>query len=205
MRARAATTFLAVIASTTLAFAAGEENREQGPHQHGHGSLEIAFEKSAVSMELRVPGNDIVGFEHAPKSDAEKSAVETASARLRDPLALFGIPAAAGCKVQDADVHMHGGKDDGHDHGDHKHDTTAPAGSTSKADDGHDHEAGHASFHVKYTLACSKPAAITQLAFTFFEAFPRAEEIEIVAISQKAQVKAEATRKSPRVSLQALW
>jgi hypothetical protein len=36
-------------------------------------------------MELIVPGDDIVGFEHAPRTKKQKAAVEKAKKTLSDP------------------------------------------------------------------------------------------------------------------------
>ncbi len=38
------------------AWTAQAQHRELGPHQHGHGTLNIAIEGGRVSMELDVPG-----------------------------------------------------------------------------------------------------------------------------------------------------
>ena len=64
-------------------------------------------------MELEVPGADIVGFEHAAKSRREKAAVEKAKTQLSAPLALFGLPASAACRVTQAEVEVETGE---HDH-----------------------------------------------------------------------------------------
>jgi hypothetical protein len=203
MRLRAATALLA-----TFTFALGipglhaaEEKREQEAHQHGHGTFEMAIEKASVSIDLRVPGDDIVGFEHAPGNAKEKAALEAAKKTLADALGLFGIPKDAACKVDEAKVHTHGfGADNDHDH---KHDAKPEKTQGAKSNDGDDHK--HGSFHGAYKLTCAKPAAITALNFKFFASFPRSQELEIVAVSEKSQVKAEATRKSPTVSLRGLW
>jgi hypothetical protein len=193
-----ATLFAAVLALSSGAFAA-EEHREQGAHQHGHGSFEMAIEKTTVSISLTIPGDDIVGFEHSPANAKETAAIEAAKKSLADALTLFGIPKEAGCKVETADVHTHGYKADD----DHKHEDKAAAPADAKKEADHDHK--HGSFHGKYTLACAKPSAITALNFKFFATFPRSQELDIVAVSEKSQVKVEATRKKPNVALKGLW
>ncbi len=101
----------------TLRPRAEEEHRELGPHVHGHGTLNIAIEDKRVSMELEVPGMDIVGFEHAASTADQKAAVDKAKAQLEKPLGVFKLPAAAGCTVAEAKVvveaeHHHDGDDD---------------------------------------------------------------------------------------------
>src|SRR5262245_46549965 len=121
--------FAAAVALLPATARAEDEHRELGPHVHGHGTLNIAIEDKRVSMELEVPGIDVVGFEHAPSTDAQKAAVDKATAELKQPLSVFKLPAAAGCIVASADVavekeehhHDDGDKDD-HDHDKADHD-----------------------------------------------------------------------------------
>lgn len=196
----------------------GHEHRELGAHVHGRGTFNIAIEGNRVALELKAPGMDIVGFESAPSSDAQKAAVEKAKATLAKPLELFTLPAAAGCSVSETDVHLHGAKDDdhagaehkhddGHDHGkhdhaDHKHDDHKHDGH-EHADHKHDHadDSGHTEFHAKYTLECTTPAALTSLAFDYFKSFAGAQSLGVNAISEKSQSTFEATRDKPSIDL----
>ncbi|MDX2203806.1 MAG: DUF2796 domain-containing protein [Hyphomicrobiaceae bacterium] len=191
-------TLIALTVTITGATAAEEGHKEHGAHQHGHGTFEMAIEKGVVSIDLRAPGSDIVGFEHPAVSEADKKAIADAKARLADPIGLFGIPKDAGCRVDTVDVHTHGADGDEDGEKAHKEDKA-----TAKAEEAHSHK--HSSFHAKYTLTCRTPQAIKSLDFAFFKAFPGAQELEVVAVSDKGQVKAEATRKTPKVALPALW
>ena len=96
------------LAAATQSIAA-EGHRELGAHEHGRGTLNIAIEGAKVTMELEVPGADIVGFEHAAKSRTEKAAVEKATTQLQAPLSLFGLPASAACRVTEAKVEVETG------------------------------------------------------------------------------------------------
>lgn len=188
----------------TAAFAADEGHTEHGAHQHGHGSFEMAIEKTAVSIELRAPGVDIVGFEHPAATDQEKAAVEAAKAKLAEPLAMFGLPKEAQCVVNAVDVHVHEGAHDDDDKPGKDGVTAAKDSDPAKGSE-HAHDHGHSNFHAKYTLTCSTPQAIKSLDFAFFAAFAGAQELEVIAVSEKGQVKAEATRKAPKVPLRGLW
>jgi hypothetical protein len=132
-----------------------------------------------VSIELEIPASDIVGFEHEPKTDKDKAAVETAKKKLADPLRLFGVPKGAQCAVASAKVELEAGAKDASD--------KAPK--------------AHADFHAQYALTCAKPAEIVALDFAFFTDFPNAQELEVVVISEKGQMKAEATRKARKVAI----
>jgi len=172
---------------------ASAQHREVGAHEHGRGTLNIAMEGTRVTMELEVPGADIVGFEHAAKTKKQKAAVEKAKTQLAAPLALFVLPAAAACKLGEAKVEIEGGADD-HDHGKGK-DKSAKGASK-----GH-HEQGHSEFRAQYALECASPASLTAIEFAYFKTFAAAQKLEVNVITSKGQTKFEVTRGKPRIDL----
>jgi len=171
-----------------------EQHRQLGPHEHGHGRLNIAIEDNRVSMELEVPGADIVGFEHEPSTPEQNAAIEKAKAKLADALSIFKLPASAECKVEDAKVliqpeHEHEAGDDHHEH---------------EANGEHEHEEGehhHSEFHVEYTLGCKSSARLTSMAFDYFNEFAGAQALEISIITPKGQSSYEVTRANPHLDL----
>ena len=186
------------LAATAPALARADEHRELGPHVHGHGNLNIAVEDKRVSMELEVPGMDIVGFEHDATTDDQKAAMEKAKAQLAQPLAVFKLPAAAGCIVADAKVaveaeHHHDGDADE----DHDHDHDKAAGE----DHDHDEHEGHKEFHVTYALDCAKPASITAIDFDYFKLFAGAHDLTVNIVTAKAQNTYNVTRDAPSLDL----
>lgn len=175
-----------------------EETRQLGAHVHGEGVLLIAVEGREVAMTLQAPGADIVGFEHAAKTDADRAALDAAKARLSEPLSLFVLPAAAGCAVSSVEVEyeVEGAAEDDHDH-DHGHDHAHD----DHAHDDHGAEATHAEFHADYTLACENPAAITAIDFAYFEAFEGAQKLDVSLAADAGQRAFEVTRGSASLSL----
>ncbi len=185
---------------------AEEEHRELGPHEHGHGTLNIAVEAKRVSMELEVPGMDIVGFEHAAESKTDKAAVETATGTLSDPLKLFKVPAAAGCKVAEANVKIEAEHEHEHEDGDHDHDAKgegkdADHAKEEKEDHDHEEHEGHNEFHVTYALDCQKPESLTSIAFDYFKSFAGAQALTVNVVTAKAQNKYEVTRDKATLDL----
>ena len=167
---------------------AGEEHRELGAHEHGRGTLNIAVEGNKVTMELEVPGADIVGFEHMAKTAPEKAAVEKAKMQLAAPLTLFSLPAAAACRVTEAKVDV--------EIGEHDHDAKATEGGKAPAK-----SEGHSEFHAEYALECAAPGNMTAIEFGYFRAFAGAQKLDVNVITPKGQTKFEVTRASPSLSL----
>ncbi len=50
------------------------------PHVHGVGTLQLVLEENSLSVELRLPAINVVGFEHAPNDAQQKAAVQNAVA-----------------------------------------------------------------------------------------------------------------------------
>ena len=89
-----------IILSAFSSFAIAVE-RKLDSHEHGVSALKIAQDGSSFLFELEAPGDDIVGFEHEAKNDAQKAAVEEALSKLKNPEQLFVAPASAGCSVKE--------------------------------------------------------------------------------------------------------
>jgi hypothetical protein len=192
MRLLAVCFFAGAVAAPSLA---AEGHRDLGAHEHGRGTLNIAVEGTKVTMELEVPGVDIVGFEHAANTRKEKASVEKAKTQLSAPLTLFSLPASAACRVTEAKVEV--------EIGEHDHDAKAESKGAEAAQGGKApaKTEGHAEFHAEYALECAGPANLTAIEFGYFRAFAGAEKLTVNVITPKGQSKFEVTRASPSLSL----
>lgn len=178
---RITTTFALGVYLLAGALSAQAQHRELGAHEHGRGTLNIAVEGNRISMELEVPGADIVGFEHVAKTRQQKTAMEKAQKQLLAPQSLFKFSNSAQCTVNSANVEL---EDGGHD-GDKK------AGE----------EHSHSEFHAQYTFDCRAPASLTAIEFDYFRAFAGAQRLDVNVITPKGQNKFEVSRSKPRIDL----
>lgn len=151
-----------------------------GAHEHGVAELSVATEGATLVIEIVSPLDNLVGFEHAPASAAQRRALATAEAQLRDAPGLFRLPAAAGCAL--AEVRIEGGWMGGaaaakeqaarparaHDH---DHDKAHEHGAAS-ADEG-----GHADVMASYRFDCAHPQALDAIDTQLFAVFPRLREV----------------------------
>ncbi len=182
------------LAALVAAPAIAQDTRQLGAHVHGESHLTIAVEGNKVSMELHAPGADLVGFEYIATTPAQKAAVAAATATLKDPIGLFGFPAAANCKVATADVKVAEEEEDEDEKADAgKAPGAAPATPAAPA-------AKHAEFQVTYEMTCSNLGAISGLNFAFFSKFPNAAEVHVDLISGKGAFSLDAKKASPAVS-----
>lgn len=177
---------VAILASTA---GAHEPRRELKAHEHGRASLRIAIEGDRVLLDLEAPGANIVGFEHAARTDEERAAVAAALARLAEPLGLFVLPAEAGCRVADTAVEIVA-EDEEEEHADaHEH------------QQGHAEDARHNEYRAVHELACADTGALRSVGFAFFDVFPATEQIDVTVTGPDGQSAYRVERNAPRLEI----
>ena len=199
----------AALAGLTVT-AAAQEHRELGAHVHGVSTLDVALEDGTLTLDLHAPGMDIVGFEHAASSAADKDAVASAIGQFTRPGELFLLDDAAHCRLAEVVAHLHTGEHDvllpqaeGHaeDHAeDHEaHAEDAPAqGEDAHASREH---GGHSEFHARYAFACDAPDHLAAVGLLFFDVFANAQEVEATVVTDAGAAKAEVRRDDPTLPL----
>ncbi|MEE4331286.1 MAG: DUF2796 domain-containing protein [Wenzhouxiangella sp.] len=120
--------------------------RQHAAHVHGEATGTLAVDGGLVELELTLPGFNLVGFEHAPRTPEQQAALDGAVAFLSDR-AWLKPRSGSDCRVLQLFAGTRGfretvpAEDDESDHGhDHDHD--------HDHDDGHEHEHGHESDHA---------------------------------------------------------
>jgi hypothetical protein len=165
------------------------EHASLGAHEHGVGRLNAALDGQTLELELDSPAMNLVGFEHAATTDADKARVAAARAQLEKPLTLFNLPKAAGCVVstQELASPLFGDKADADD--DHDDD--------AKDEGGDEHHHDHSEIHAHYQFSCSAPGALKNLDLAnIFNTFPATQKIQVQLISPSGQQGVEVTAKA---------
>ena len=163
-----------------------EEHGSLSAHEHGVGRLNAALDGQTLELELESPAMNLVGFEHAASTDAEKAKVAAVRAQLEKPLVLFNLPKAAGCVVatQELESPLFGDRPDADD----DHDETDK--------DDHEHHPDHSEIHAHYQFSCSAPGALKTLDLAnIFNTFPATQKIQVQLISPSGQQGVEVTAK----------
>ncbi|MEY3096385.1 MAG: hypothetical protein RIR74_1477, partial [Pseudomonadota bacterium] len=57
----------------SVAGAQSKSHAHHHAHAHGQGELELSIGKGRIQGMLRVPMESLLGFEHAPKTDAQRA------------------------------------------------------------------------------------------------------------------------------------
>ncbi|MFM9486663.1 DUF2796 domain-containing protein [Pseudomonas monachiensis] len=175
-----------------VAHAADEHDHEHGSlaaHEHGVERLNAALDGKTLELELESPAMNLVGFEHVATSDADKAKVAATRAQLEQPLALFNLPKAAGCVVENQELEspLFGDKPEADD--DHDED--------AKDEDGHEHHHDHSEIHARYQFTCATPDALKTLDLAnIFTRFPATRKIQVQLIGPSGQQGVDVTAKA---------
>ncbi len=189
----------------TCVWAQAGEHAHHGAHVHGIAHLNVALEGKNLYMEFVSPAANIVGFEHAPKTQAERDAVEAARNTLKNAEAVFKLPPAAGARLVDADVASTAERDEHHDgehaHDDEKHHDEA-AGKDHAHHDADEHKGEtHSDFKAVYRFSCQNPDKLDTIEVRLFEQFPGIEEIDVQILTETKQTAVELTARNPKFNL----
>lgn len=142
--------------------------RQHAAHVHGQAEGQLAVDGSSVQLSLQIPAHNLLGFEHAPVNEAQRSALD-ATVRHLEESAWLQTPPAADCQRQELTLDTPGleAPEDGSAH--HHHHA-------------HEHDHGgdeHGAFELTIQLDCRVPEALTWLELDLFEAYPANESIRL--------------------------
>jgi Protein of unknown function (DUF2796) len=173
----------------------------QQPHEHGAATLSVALDGGKLLVDLESPLDNLVGFEHVPRTDQQRAAIKKMEERLQAGDRVLRPAAAAGCTVRAVRI-------------EHPYRTgvaggVAPAesakpkaeakGGQSKGK-GAKTEETHAELRATYELECAKPEALDRLEVLFFDAFPGMKRIRAQTASPRGQGSKTLTARSRTLS-----
>jgi Protein of unknown function (DUF2796) len=151
----------------------------QHAHVHGQIKLDVVIDGPTVVIEMESPLDNFVGFERAPRTDAEQQTVDSAIAQLRAADQLFKIDPTANCKLGPVTLRSAAlglGKTEGGD-----------------AD-------GHADLDGTFAFNCTNAAATKFIDIGLFAAFKGPRQIEAQIASPQGQFKRTLRRPAERLA-----
>jgi len=172
-----------VAAAMTVMTAANAARPAAANHAHEHGivKLDIAIEPGQLSLQMESPLDNLVGFERAPRTDAERQTAAAAVARLQAADALFKIDPAAGCTLKNVTLRSAALK--------------LGAPEAGAADN------GHADLDGDFEFSCKNSALASYIDHGLFSAFSGVQRIDVQIAAQKGQAKRSLKRPAARIPL----
>ena len=151
------------------------------PHVHGAAEIDIVIEAAQVTVQLQTPLDALVGFERAPRTEAEKKSANQAVATLKAADRLFTFTPTAGCKSTSVEL-------------------SSAALGLGHPDPSEAH-AEHADLDGTYVFQCAATARLSEVDVALFGAFARLNNIKVEVATARGQFKRDLTRPAQRVSL----
>jgi hypothetical protein len=147
-----------------------------------------------VTFQFESPLDNFLGFERAPRTNAERKKVADMIASLKAADGLFFIDPSARCsvsKVQLTSAALNLGSDKGNDSS--RHDAYK---------DEHAHAGGdHADIDATIVFSCTKANAVHFIALKLFEKYPHLHTINAQVASRQGQFKRTLKAASPKLDL----
>jgi hypothetical protein len=155
-----------------------------GAHSHGVARLDVAVDGATITLKLTSPLDSLLGFERAPRNDAERGQVRAMAQALRSG-GSFVPGAAARCRLERSELSspvlapdLLGGSE-----------AAAPGKATGD----------HAELDATFVYRCDDPAALRQIDVRLFGQFKRLNRVDAQLAGPKGQAAARLTARSPQL------
>ena len=170
---------LVCAASASVTVSAAPAGKAQ---EHGVIKIDVVIDGKTLSIAIDSPLDSFLGFERAPRSDAERKAAADLLTRLRGPgqgVPLLTPDAAAQCTLSTATVQ-------------------APALEAPQTAAGKDR---HADLDASYVYTCARPALLKSLDVGLFDDWRRLKRIDVQVAGPQGQSRLVLTRPARHIRL----
>lgn len=166
-----------VLATAVLPAAAPLALAQQSTHVHGTVRIDVAMDASTLSLQLEAPLDSLLGFERAPRIDAERNALEALRTKLAQTTELFGLDAGAGCTAEPATVR------------------STALDTPPKFDE-------HSDVQASYLLRCRQPGVLKVIDLNgLMTSFPRIQRVEVQVAGPSGQLRQQMKRSQTMLRL----
>jgi hypothetical protein len=149
-------------------------------HQHGVAKLDIAVEATKLTIQLESPLDNLLGFERAPRTDAERKLTDAAVAKLRAAALMFKIDPAAQCNLANVELSS----------------SALKLGKPNPEEE----KAGHADIDGSFEFECLDAAKAAYIDVGLFE-FSHLQRLEVQVATRRGQFKRDLKRPASRIVL----
>lgn len=156
-----------------------------GAHVHGEASMQVSLLGSSLDIRLVIPAMDILGYEHAPHTEAEQARFKAALEWLEHPGSWIDLVAEARCKLQS-----------------HKLEHPYQASAQHAVEGAHHHtKTAHTDFALDVNWQCANTGQLGSLTLMLFKQFPRIQQVNVDWINDANAGIARLSANEPRLFL----
>lgn len=163
------------IALTTAAWALnkksnGHEHREHSAHQHGAGTLGIAFDGLTGQLDFKIPSDSIIGFEYTPRTEKDKKTRLRQLALLEKQIAQMVVfDSSRGCVITKDKVEV-----------------------VKDEKESNEMHAEHSDTVAVFNVTCVQALEGSKITFNFQKYFPRINDLDVQIVVGDIQKSVEA-------------
>jgi len=166
-----------------MAQAETEGFEQRDAHVHGAIVVNIAIDDGRLTVGVEAPAVNVVGYEHRPRTDADREVLAAAQAWLASGRGIVGVPAAAGCRLHRVELEQ----PDWADKKSHDHE--------------HDDADGHADFDAQFTYHCAAARQLDYVDLWLLKRLPGTTTATVNVVAAELQTSVAVTPDSARVAL----
>lgn len=144
-------------------------------HVHGVATLEIAIEGDKLDMRLTSPLESLLGFEHAPRTEAQRAAMQKMEKELARPEEILVPTLAARCALASSSLDSKMSKEP---------ESPQAPGATGKSPTP---DEVHGELEAHYAFRCQRPDALKSMEVRMFERFPRLRRVDVRLVGPRGQ------------------
>ena len=150
---------------------------EPAPHVHGVATLQVAIDGGTMTLNLESPLDNLLGFEHAARSEHERAAVRAMRERLEQAESVFVPSPAARCQAISVKLE-------------------APVLQPGKQPANGE----HADLDGEFIFRCQNPRELHELEVTMFRSFPNLRRLDVQVAGPRGQSAARLSPQQQRVT-----
>lgn len=147
-------------------------------HEHGIARLDIAVDARTITLHLDSPLDNLLGFEHEPRTEAQRRQADALVSQLQAADQLFRFDPAAQCALTRTTLES----------------TPLKLGAGTAPDD------GHADLDGDFEFTCADPARAAYVDVALFR-FDHLQQISVQVAAPDGQFRRDLKRPATRVAL----
>ena len=163
-----------------------KDHRAHGAHIHGSWEMFAALDGAQLSITIKGPLIDAIGFERTPETEEERTAIRDLQSRLITPEVLLTLDEKAKCVLSGpAQIFL----PDGFTQHDIDNSEEKSGNHDQHAHEDNENKNTHTNdLEVTYSFECQSPSRLGVITMTGFDTFPAIENVDAVFLGDAKQI-----------------